>query len=143
MTSINPLTHDAMYIERIIVYNSAVNNIIIVRRLTMKLSRSTFGVLSGALALIFLTAPLQADVKIKSRMVDCEKGQDPAKVLNQEQGPQRLEITLVGTCPGFTVIRDDVMVKGDDEYGCPATTTSVNGTIKFEGHNGLLLLAFS
>lgn len=99
----------------------------------MNLPRKIFGILSGVLTVLFLATPLQADEKVKSRMVDCDKGQDPAAVLTQELGPQRLEMTLVGTCPGFSVTRDDVRIEGDDEYGCPATSASVEGTIRFEG----------
>jgi hypothetical protein len=99
----------------------------------MNISRIFLRGLYGLLALALLAAPLQADEKIKSRMIYCDKGQDPAQVLNQELGPQRLEMTLVGTCPGFTVSRDDVRIEGDDENGCPAATASVDGTIRFEG----------
>jgi hypothetical protein len=98
----------------------------------MNTSRSVLSGLYGLLALALLAAPLQADEKIKSRMVDCDKGQDPAQVLDRELGPQRLEMTLVGTCPGFSVSRDDVRIEGDDENGCPATTASVDGTIRFD-----------
>jgi hypothetical protein len=100
----------------------------------MNLPRKVFGILSGVLTVLFLATPLQAeDEKVKSRMVYCDKGQDPAAVLNQERGPQRLEMTLVGTCPGFSVTRDDVRIEGDDEYGCPAANASVEGTIRFLG----------
>ena len=99
----------------------------------MKLSRMIFSDLSGVLALLLLATPLQADEKVKSRMVYCDKGQDPAEVLTQELGPQRLEMTLVGICPGFSVTRDDVRIEGDDEYGCPATDSIVEGTIRFDG----------
>ena len=67
----------------------------------MNTSRRALGGLYGLLALALFAAPLQADEKIKSRMVDCDKGQDPAQVLSQELGPQHLEMTLVGTCPGL------------------------------------------
>ena len=99
----------------------------------MNNSRIFLSGLYGLLALALLAAPLQADEKVKSRMIYCDKGQDPAQVLYQELGPQRLEMTLVGTCPGFTVSRDDVRIEGDDEYGCPAATASLEGTIRFVG----------
>ena len=105
----------------------------------MKIIRILSSSIYGILALVLLATPVQADEKIKSRMVYCDKGQDPADVLNQELGPQRLEMTLVGTCPGFTVTRDDVRIEGDDESGgddeyvCPDPTARVNGTITFNG----------
>jgi hypothetical protein len=105
----------------------------------MKIIRILSSSIYGILALVLLATPVQADEKIKSRMVYCDKGQDPADVLNQELGPQRLEMTLVGTCPGFTVTRDDVRIEGDDESGgddeyvCPDPTARVDGTITFNG----------
>lgn len=99
----------------------------------MKVIRILTGMISCVIFLGFLATPIHADEKVKSRTVDCDKGQHPADVLNQERGPQPLEMTLVGTCPGFTVARDDVTIEGDDEYGCPDASAKVEGTITFSG----------
>lgn len=78
----------------------------------------------------------QADKMVKERTVDCDKGQDPGYVLERNPGPQQLIITLKGTCPGFQIERNDVVVSGDDDDGCPSAT--VEGTIDVTGQRTLV-----
>jgi hypothetical protein len=68
--------------------------------------------------------------------VDCDNGQEPADVLEQNLGPPQLIIKLKGTCSGFRIERDDVVVSGDDDNGCPSAT--VEGTINVTGQRTLL-----
>jgi len=74
---------------------------------------------------------VQADKMVKSRTINCDKGQDPSAILELNPGPQPLVLVLEGTCPGFAIERDAVTVTADDENGCPAAT--VDGTIVVRG----------
>ena len=64
-------------------------------------------------------------------VVNCDKGMNPQHILDSWMFSRPLELKLVGTCPGFSIKRDDVTVTAKYDEACPGAT--VDGSIEIIG----------
>jgi len=63
----------------------------------------------------------------RGKVVNCDKGMNPQHFLDQRLFSRPIKLYLVGTCPALTIERDDVLIAGHPDVGCPGAT--VNGII--------------
>jgi hypothetical protein len=63
--------------------------------------------------------------------VRCDLGESVQDFLDTVAAPRSIHLYLVGTCPGFGIQRDDVVITARDDEACPGAT--VDGGIEIEG----------
>ncbi len=67
------------------------------------------------------------------KVIDCDKGMNPQHFLDQRLFSRPIELYLKGTCPSLTIERDDVLLSGDPEVGCPGAV--ISGRLLVHGAN--------
>jgi len=79
-----------------------------------------------ALLLIAVSSDANADFTIK-RIINCDKGRDVQRVLDSNVFSLPMELRLVGTCRGFEIMHDDVLIT--PLHGGACSTATVDGGI--------------
>ena len=89
-------------------------------------------VVAAAALLLAISASTNASwFKDRGMVVNCDKGMNPQQILDTRFFARPLELQLVGTCPGFSIRRDDVTVTAKYDEACPGAT--VEGSIEITG----------
>lgn len=94
--------------------------------------------LAAVIAFLGVGASADANAGLRfTRIVRCDWGANVQQILDRNVLSLPIELRLVGTCAGFNITQDDVVITARDDGICPGAT--VQGGIKAEGVHRLKL----